>query len=302
MTYRKWSLVSLLTVALGACGSDGTGAPDAGAGTADAAVTGDWQTLIARDWTLAPGTEQYRCSRITVTEDLYITGFRSIDPSGTHHTVVTVEDSGSDGDFDCNPGTLADEMIFASGVGTDVLEFPEGVAFKVPAGRKILLNLHLYNTGESETTGRSGTEIKTIAASEVEQEAEVTFAGTFLISIPANSEHSTSGRCTFTQDATVMTIWPHMHQLGTHMKVVHEASGGDVTLHDEPYNFEEQVNYMIDPVMVRAGEAVRADCTWNNTTGETVTFGDSSDKEMCFAGLYRYPKSGEDTFCGGSPL
>jgi hypothetical protein len=299
MTYQVLS--SILAVALLGCGSDGmnTGDVDGGGGGADAATNpGEWKTLIARDWTLAPGTEQYRCSIITVTEDTYITGFRAIDPIGTHHTVVTVQDSGTNGDFNCDPGTLADEMIFASGVGTDNLEFPEGVAFKVEAGRKILLNLHLYNLGDAAINGNSGTEIKTIPAAEVQQEAEVTFAGTFVISLPPNTESSATGRCNFTQDATVMTIWPHMHQLGTHMKVVHEAAAGDVVLHDKAYSFDEQVNYNITPTMVKAGESVRAECTWNNTTGSTVIFGDSSDKEMCFAGLYRYPRSGENIFCG----
>jgi hypothetical protein len=306
MTIRYLVLTSVLGASLATfgCGSsdpDGPGGSvDAGDdnGTPDAAPNPDgWTDLVTGTWTIGAGSESYWCSRITVEEDMYIAGFRAIDPVGTHHTVVTLQDSGADEEFGCGAGTLADEMIFASGVGTDDLIFPDGVAIKVPAGRKILLNLHLFNVSDQPINGTSGTQVKLIPASEVTDEAEVVFAGTFGISLPPNQETTLTGRCTFDNPSKVISVWPHMHQLGTHMKVFHEAGGGDDKLHDKPYSFEEQVNYKITPVDVAAGEKIRVECTWNNTTGQTVTFGDSSEAEMCFAGLYRYPKDGSNLFC-----
>jgi hypothetical protein len=38
-------------------------------------------------------------------------------------------------------------------------------------------------------------------------------------------------------------------------------------------------------------------CSYNNTTGAAVGFGDSSDNEMCFAGMYRYPAANSSLFC-----
>jgi hypothetical protein len=77
------------------------------------------------------------------------------------------------------------------------------------------------------------------------------------------------------------------------MKVVAESSvDGDVTIHDAPYSFYEQRLYPIDPVEMNQGDRVRVACTYDNDTGQTVTFGDSSEQEMCFATMYRYPARG----------
>jgi hypothetical protein len=267
-----------------------------GCGQGSAYPAGEWFTLIDREWELAPYSETYRCVRVTVEEDLYIQGFRDISPVGTHHTVLTAgRTRHPDGDFDCNPVTNAHEMLFASGIGGDVLELPEGVALKVEAGNQLLLNLHLYNVSGEPISGRTGIEVFRIAPEDVVHEAEFVFAGTVNISIPPQQEYEAAGACTFGSDATVLVVWPHMHQLGRHMRVVHE----DEVLFDGPYEFDEQVFHFIEPRTVSAGERVEVYCTWQNDTDERVFFGDSSDQEMCFAGLYRYPAQRTGVFCTG---
>lgn len=296
-----------------ACGGGGNASPD-GAVVADASPNADapgpeswpdasadgYTTLIARGWTMSPGTELYRCTRLTVQEDVYITGFRALAPLGTHHTVLSVRDAPSqpDGDYDCGAGSLAHSMIFASGVGTDDMVLPPGVAIKVSAGQQLDLNLHLYNVGDSGLTGTSGTMVKLVPAAEVQQEAEVVFGGQYgiVLSPDAQNQQTVNGGCVFNQDATVMALWPHMHQLGRHIRVVHQSGAGDVALLDAPFDFNEQRNYAIDPIQVAAGERLDIDCTYLNDTGGFVTFGDSSDKEMCFVGIYRYPATGAGLF------
>ncbi len=276
------------------CGSDGgqNDQADASAQTADASLPGDpdanvpadFVELVSAPFTIEPGTEIYRCARLTVTEDIYVSEFMALAPEGTHHTVVTIQDpNGPDGDFECGPGTLSDQMIYASGVGTDQLAFPQGVAMKIAAGQQILLNLHLYNVSENPITSRAGTLIKTIPAGDVEQEAEMVFAGNIQFTIPNGGESTVQGQCTFNQDATIMTVWPHMHQYGTHIKVVVERSGGDQVIHDAPFTFFEQTNWMMEPpVQVSSGDRVRVTCTYMNTSGSPIGFGtDLGDDFRC---------------------
>ena len=281
-----------------ACGSDPVDDPGATSRAERPIPSGEWQSLVDTGWALDGGREGYHCALTTVQQDMWVAAFRALSPEGTHHTVVSISDSTEpDGDFPCDAGRLSDEMIFASGVGTDDLVLPEGVAFKIPKGKRVLLNLHLYNTSGGEITGVSGTQVKVIDAADVKQEAEVIFAGSVLIAVPPLQDGGSTGTCTFNQDATVMSVWPHMHQYGTHMQVTHEASDGEHVLHDGPFHFEEQVNYPIAPQQVKAGEAVRVDCSYENPTSSTLSFGDSSDQEMCFAGLYRYPAEHNGLFC-----
>jgi copper type II ascorbate-dependent monooxygenase-like protein len=307
-----WILVSTLAAAgsLGAgCGDDGTTAddddddddstvPDAAPSTPDAGSSGLTE-LIGRSWSIPHG-EFYRCSALTLTQDVIIHGFRATAPLGTHHTVVTVSNTPttSDGDFDCNVNSLEQIMLFASGVGTDDLTFPDGVAFRLRAGQQIHLNLHLFNLTNEEMSGDSGTMVETMEESAVEQEAEVVFGGTYFGAIDnTGGPIDASGSCTFDQDSTLFALWPHQHQLGTHHKVVLTHAGGEQQiLHDAPYDFNEQKHYLVGPLPVSQGDTLTTTCTWVNDTDAPVGFGDSSNEEMCFTGIYRYPATGADLF------
>jgi hypothetical protein len=276
------------------CSSSGSGgSTSSGSGSSSSTASGggsDWQVLVGGNWEIAPGTERYWCVRKTFTETTYVTAFRALAPAGTHHTLLLRETSKkTDGAFACGP-TLGSNMVFASGVGTKDLVFPTGVAAKIQAGTQLLLNLHLYNTSQSDITGTSGTLVKTIPASQVAQEAGFILPGNMSIALPPNSKTTINGKCTFKSNATVFAVWPHMHQLGIHAKIEY-AGKTTKTLHDAPYSFGEQTSYDIEPLAVTSGDTLRFECTFHNTTPNLVTFGDSSDKEMCFVGLYQYPAS-----------
>ena len=303
MTLAAAAALALLAAGCGGDDDDGTGdapgQPDATPGDQpDAGVDADgFAPVITVDWELPPPSgptpDEYWCATYTPTEDVIITAFRDLSPPGTHHAVLSL---GSGGGAD-NPGYPCeffnnhDTLLFASGVGSDDFVFPEGVGIRVPAGRQLLLNVHLFNPTEDTLTGTSGVAVKTAPA--VDEEAEFTFAGTINISIPDGATgHTESGTCTVAADATILNWWPHMHQLGTHMLV--EVNGE--TVHDEPFVFTEQKNYPTSR-QVSQGDQIQVTCTYDNDTGGTVGFGDSSNKEMCFVGFYRYPKAGQD-YCG----
>jgi hypothetical protein len=164
----------------------------------------------------------------------------------------------------------------------------------LPKGTQLLLNLHLFNTTDSDLEGTSGTEIRVVSASDIQHEAEAILMGpTFTLSIPPGTSTNT-GSCTQNGDVTFISVGPHMHQLGTHMKVTAESSvEGTKVIHDGAYSFYEQNAYPIEPsIQMKQGDKVKVECTYENNTGSTVSFGDSSTEEMCFATIYRYPALG----------
>jgi hypothetical protein len=313
LAWLACALVGAMTLVLGACGGGGgmsgddvvaddePPAPDANPNDPPDADNSDFIEIIGRDWSIPPG-ETYRCVRVLVEEDILINTFRPIAPDGTHHTVLTVSDQGPAGEYNCSAGSLDSEMLYASGVGTDDLIFPTDVAIRVEAGRYLNLNLHLFNTQPSgNLDGHSGILVKTVSSVTPDKEAEMVFAGTFAINIGANSSGTASGGCTFDDPATIFTYWPHMHQFATHQEVTLTVGGTAMTLHDEAYSFEEQRNYPITPIAVADGDRINVVCSYTNDTDQNVTFGDSSDTEMCFTGLYRYPKQAVDLFECSSP-
>jgi hypothetical protein len=260
---------------------------------------GEWETLLAGDWTMAPGSEGYVCVRKTVDKDLIIGVFDAINPPGTHHTLLTMgTPDAPDGTTACNAGVNRTQSVFGSGVGNVPLAFPSGVAFRMKAGTQLLLNLHLFNTGTAPISGTSGTKYKTIAEADAPVIAEGLLAGTTSINLPPGQSTTSTGYCTMSIDSTLFAVSQHMHLLGTYEKIVVEhAAGGEAMLYEGPYKFDEQRYYTVGPVDVKKGDRVRVECTHNNTTASRVTFGESTLSEMCFAGLYRFPSDGSNFMC-----
>ena len=268
----------LLVVVLTGCVADeGTDAP--------------YQPLIETGWSLAPTSEAHLCVRQTVSTDLYISGFEANAPTGTHHTVLTTGDPDRpDGVEECSTFTNHQAMLYGSGVGSNRFEFPDGVGVYVAAGQQLLLNLHVFNTSDVELAGVSGIRFQAAEPDARIEEAEAVLMGPLAFRIPPGA-HTITGGCSITNDATLFAVAPHMHQLGTHAAITARRTTGDVVLHDADYSFDAQLIHPIDPVVpVTLGDVVEIGCTYFNPTSETVEWGESSEDEMCFAGLYRYPR------------
>lgn len=251
--------------------------------------------LIGGTWNLNPGQKDtYVCVRFTVPTDTYITNIIAQAPTGTHHTVLSISDGstqGPDGKYNCNVSELGMVMLYASGVGTSPLDFPTDVSVKVAAGTQVHLNLHLFNASDNALGGESAIWIKSQATA-TPTLAEMVFAGKIAFSLaPNNTNTNIVGGCNNTRNFSMFAVWPHMHQLANHSKFeIIRGSNPPMVIHDMPYSFSEQNYYKQSPIVqVMNGDQIRVTCTFLNNTGQTVTFGDSSNKEMCFVGMYRYP-------------
>jgi hypothetical protein len=289
--YMRLLLVLSCLGMTAACGDD---SPSGEA----AIVEAPWETLVEGSWSLEPGTEGYVCARKTIEEDLWVRAFDAVAPLGTHHTVLTYgPPTEPDGVSPCDTSVNHDVMIFGSGVGSIPFEMPEGVAAHVPKGQQLLLNLHLFNVSSDPLTGSSAIRFQRVASGDDDFiVAEAVLMGPTDLQIPPG-DHSESGTCTLTKDATIFAVAPHMHQLGVHMKVVaHSSEAGAKTLLDAPYSFDAQQITSLEPVPMRAGDTVSIRCDYRNDTPETVEWGESSLAEMCFAGVYRYPRDPEGFF------
>jgi hypothetical protein len=327
-TPRRYAHAALLAITVGGAlvgcgggGGDGPGA-DLGAPVGDAGPSADLGpghrdgaagdgggtcgaarrfTLAAADWTLAPFREDYLCVVVEVAETTFVHEIHPTIPEGTHHTTVTLVPASTPvGTMRCSGLSAGPRMIYGSGVGTGPLTFPDGVAVRLPAGQKVMLNLHLFNTGEAPLSGRSGIDVVTMCAEDVREEAEMSLAGKDLgLRVAARSVSTQSGRCTMTRDATLFALMPHMHQTGSHMRVelARAAGGPRETVFDEPYDFDMQYYRTFAPALsLRAGDRLHVTCTYDNP-GEEMGFGESTEDEMCYAGIYVYPAGALGTTC-----
>ena len=60
--------------------------------------------------------------------------------------------------------------------------------------------------------------------------------------------------------------------------------------HPAPFVFDQQINYMLSPQYVlQPGETITTTCTFTNSTAGIVTFGQSTNQEMCYQFTLSYP-------------
>lgn len=265
------------------CGGDPAGDDMQDMVDAPGNTLGQWTTLIDKDWSLQPNSEDTsNLQLITLERDIIVGGIRPIAPIGTHHTLL----------FRGITGTNA---IYASGIGTGELMFPPGKGLVLTKGTALGLQLHIYNTSDEVLPGRSGVEIIEVAANTVTDEVDLFLPGPRNLDIPPGTSTKT-GTCTVNATQNLFALFPHMHQYGTHFKTKLTVGGVDQMLHDKEYNFEHQYVETFTPVTLNAGDKITTECTWNNTTSANIGYGESTDTEMCYSILYRYPKQNNE-FC-----
>jgi hypothetical protein len=280
-----------------ACGG-GAGGADAGP-PADARIVdlADFVPLIEATWSLPPGEEGYYCTSVILDRDVTIGGFVPVAPLGTHHTVVSIGEVNADGW--CDVTSLGSSWLYASGVGTNQLVFPEGAGMVLTAGTRVNLQLHLFNTTDAPLTATSGVSILPVA--EVRELVNVFLPGSTSFSIPPHTETSASGVCRIGFPETLLAVFPHMHQMGKHMKVELWRNGRlHTTVWDQPFTFGEQEVALVGPIELLPDDELHTTCTWDNTTDHTLRWGESSLSEMCFAITFRI--GGGETSIGTFPI
>src|SRR5262245_3257862 len=274
---RGW--LSVVVLAASACGNGGGGTGDdqvdAAVDMPDGSTQPGWTTLIERGWQLPPTMEAFKCVRVKIPADMYITGLRVKSPPGTHHELLTISSSATPlGQYECDATNTDIQMVYAGGIATDPLVFPAGVAIKLPANTYINLNLHVANFTDQAMSCTppacsSGIEVQTAPASEVVHEAEAIFLGTFNIHIPAMSTNALAqGSCLVPASWNLLDLWPHMHGYAKHQKVtVRRASNSQIdTLVDTNYSYTEQKNYPMQNAALNMNDELRVDCTYDNPT------------------------------------
>jgi hypothetical protein len=297
---RAW-LCAVLAVS--ACGGGGTGTgdddqPDA-AVDAPPDVGPTWTTLIElKNWSLpTPSSEDFQCVRIKVPTEMYIGGFRVSSPPGTHHEILTVSPATAPvGPYPCDGSNLDTQMLFAGGIGTNPLEFPTGVAIKLPANTIINLNLHLVNYSDAPLAGTSGIQVLQVAASDVVHEADMMFLGKGTLMIPPGTKTEIA-TCSIPAQWTILNLWPHMHQYGQHQRVKRLKNNNQMQmLLDTDYSYMDQKTYPMT-IPLEVNEQLTIECVYNNTSGGMLLEGDGVNNEMCRAGFYKYPAGGNKDLC-----
>ena len=196
-----------------------------------------------------------------------------------------------------------DTSLFGGGLGGKFLVgwapgspggtgFPEDVGLYMPNGAGSLrLDVHYYNLGNAEPeSDQSGVELCITRTPRPQTATVVGLTGDATARV-GRSDNATPCTVNLTgaEAVTFLSVSPHMHKLGVHAKLDLTRAGQTSSLHDAPFDFEDQQIYELDDVVVRDGDVLTTTCSYENDTGRTVRFGQNSDDEMCFNFVTYYP-------------
>ncbi len=236
----------------------------------------------------ATGTVEYQYipAELNFKEDKYIVAAeaRPGNAAVVHHIIAFLQ---MPGDNDISLG----RMLIGYAPGTSPLIFPEGSAMKVPAGSKILFEMH-YTPNGTEQTDRSYIGIKFADPATVRNEVIGLEALNGEFRIPPNdAAYQVTAQRRLREDLDVLSLTPHMHVRGKAFR--YEAvfpDGKSETLLDVPrYDFNWQLRYeFAEPRRLPKGTIVKCTATFDNSSQnpnnpdptKEVTWGQQSWEEM----------------------
>ncbi|MEY4515295.1 MAG: hypothetical protein RLZZ450_7417 [Pseudomonadota bacterium] len=172
---------------------------------------------------------------------------------------------------------------------------PPDVGLQIAQGPEAQFNLevHYNNTARVAKPGdRSG--VRICATSKLRKnEAVAHWLGTELI-FNAPGPGRASSECYPQQTAHIISVSPHMHRTGVHMKTeITRAGGAKEILTDRPFDFNDQQIYPVGgaagEVIVGPGDSLSTVCDFNNDTGKLITFGSKTSQEMCYNFVVAWP-------------
>lgn len=257
---------------------------------------------------VAPYTDQAVCWFTTYDGDDVgvVDGVFRQHPDYGHHVIVmrtkALEADYPDGSvFDCTeagslPMTDMEPFVLPSNIvggGTNRLELPDGMANKLKADTRLLVQSHHINfTGEPilvndriDLTLAPVEDIDTWAAPLVHTNTDIAVKP---------GEDSMSLECTFEEDLTFLYLLGHMHEWGASFALDHHRLDGtteriyeigtwDVLFRDlAPVTYFEPGEFS-----VKAGESFTTHCDWFNDTDEVLGF----PAEMCVSTGIVYPQT-----------
>ena len=178
-------------------------------------------------------------------------------------------------------------LVYAPGSSPD--QWPDGMAKFVPAGSDLVFQMHYTTNGMAD---EDQTSIGIVFAKQAPAQRVITLQlnNHALIIPPRADDFRVEVQGTLPHDATLLSLFPHMHLRGKRFEydIVH-ADGSTEVLLRVIYHFHWQLSYKLaEPRMLDAGTKLRAIAWYDNSNHnphnpdptKTVTWGDQTSDEM----------------------
>ncbi len=165
-------------------------------------------------------------------------------------------------------------LVYAPGSSPD--NWPAGMAKFVPAGSDLVFQMHYTTNGHAAS---DQTSVGLIFAKQPPAQRVLTLqlANDHFVIPPGAPDYRVEARGTLPNDATLLSLFPHMHLRGKRFQynIIHEEKNSGArpdqeveTLLDVHYHFHWQMSYRLaEPRLLEAGTELQAVAWYDNSRG-----------------------------------
>jgi Copper type II ascorbate-dependent monooxygenase, C-terminal domain len=167
--------------------------------------------------------------------------------------------------------------------------FPEGTALILPANSSFDLNSHYVNKSATTIPGEVYTNLYTIAKDKVKNVVNVLDLGNTSLDIPAGKKVVLTKDFIFDTQRTIISLTSHTHKLGEKfvIKIKGGTRNGEIVYETTDWEHPTIKNFDT-PIVLKKGEGLTSEITYNNTSAKNVKFGLTSEDEMGIIFGYYY--------------
>jgi hypothetical protein len=278
-------------IATGGNGSTSTGGTGAvttggvsGAGGAPMAA-GTEYTFTTAHFSVPPGSEVYKCQDFTnpFNKDIGIVQEVTNLTPGSHHMFAFVMPNSQlslmGSLSDCPEGGVEfHDYLTTSGSPVSTVTYPANTGRIFAAGNGLRLNVHLINTDSAPKDAFVVFKVVYVDPSTLTNKVASIFLNQVALSVPPGMS-TQSKTYALAQDINMMGSASHMHKQGIHFLA---TTNTGQTLYDGTEWQEPPPKSFNPPLHLASGTQITWACTYDNTTGKTLTFGESAAaNEMC---------------------
>jgi hypothetical protein len=236
------------------------------------------------------------------TEISAVNSVEYIQTPGTHHMTLSTLGFNSagridHGTYDCETlygesSLMQEQVMFfgAQGQYSDFMQLPENTAANFPLNMDVIHEVHFVNATDEDIPVFSRVNAYTIPQDTVDEQIWGGQVRDETISIPADGVATEWTRCEMNMDVEVLFLASHTHALGTEFTIRRwdGENAGDVfyTNNDWHDPFIQQYD---PPLVIPAGTGFEYSCTWHNWRDEPVSYGLTSEDEMCNLAIVHTP-------------
>jgi peroxiredoxin/mono/diheme cytochrome c family protein len=211
-----------------------------------------------------------------------------------HHVTVYYKPPGVP--FDLRFGTRMNLLGgYTPGRTTDKMAWG-GLAFYLPAGTKLVFEVH-YTPNGTPQTDRSYVGLVFADPGEVEKQLHCVLAANDNFQIPPRADnYEVRSEYHFDEDSYLYSMAPHMHLRGKSFRfeLIRPGSKSEILLDIPRYDFNWRTEYpLLEPIFIPAGSVMRCTAHFDNSESNpanpdpdaTVRWGDQVWEEMMIGGF-----------------